>query len=404
MRKIIIYITAWLFIVHQSMNAQPLAYVTNDTGTVSVVNLSTNTIIATIPIGLDPSQALLTPNNQKLYTYNRNGLNISVIDTASNSVTATIGIPRFPSTIRPLDVSPDGTKLYAGIDFPEIYSVETNAFIGSIVGGAENFAISPDQSFAYAAAFGPSRTNRFNLIDNTLETSFGEAYEAYIFSPLGSFAYAIRNASPPFLAVINTRNNTLVTTIPVGTTPVDLDITPDGKTIYVVNEGSVGNVTVIDTDSNVVVATINVGDDPSGVDFAFQGTRAYVTNFNDDNISIIDVASNTIIGTISGFSSPTDIVIQSISGLNVQGRAKENKFLTQTELFNEITWSNPRGFSPTEFRVFRDSRLIATVPSGSPLIFQDHNLPKNRRFTYRVNAMLNDLLLKSETIRLKTKS
>ena len=66
------------------------------------------------------------------------------------------------------------------------------------------------------------------------------------------------------VSVIHTATNTVVKTIPVGTSPVGVAVTPDGTKVYVANIGS-NTVSVIARPGNTVVATIPVGTGPVGV-------------------------------------------------------------------------------------------------------------------------------------------
>ena len=67
--------------------------------------------------------------------------------------------------------------------------------------------------------------------------------------------------------MIETTNNKVVTTIPVGGLFKAVAATPDGANVYVTNE-SFNSVSVIDTTNNEVVATIPVGNLPFAVTFA----------------------------------------------------------------------------------------------------------------------------------------
>ena len=62
-------------------------------------------------------------------------------------------------------------------------------------------------------------------------------------------------------APYDTATNTLVATIPVGTIPFAVAVTPDGTHVYVTNDGS-NNVSVIGTATNAVVKTIPGGRTP----------------------------------------------------------------------------------------------------------------------------------------------
>src|SRR5271165_4240434 len=89
-------------------------------------------------------------------------------------------------------------------------------------------------------------------------------------------AYVTNNASNS-ISVIDTGDNTVVDTIPVGTNPYGVAVAPDGKHVYVTNYVS-NDVSVIDSRTNKVVATVPVGTNPYGVAVAPDGTRAYIAN------------------------------------------------------------------------------------------------------------------------------
>jgi YVTN family beta-propeller protein len=72
-------------------------YVTNakrlGPGTVSVIATATNTVTATIAVGVTPGGVAVTPDGSKVYVANFNSKSVSVIATATNTVTC----PRSPS-------------------------------------------------------------------------------------------------------------------------------------------------------------------------------------------------------------------------------------------------------------------------------------------------------------------
>src|SRR5712671_3141612 len=73
------------------------AYITNmGSNSVSVINTATNTVIATIPVGNLPFAVAVSPDGRKVYvtddTSNLHSDTMSVIDTATNTVTATIPV------------------------------------------------------------------------------------------------------------------------------------------------------------------------------------------------------------------------------------------------------------------------------------------------------------------------
>ena len=64
------------------------------------------TLVATIDVGTEPYGAALTPNGSRLYVTNARSNTVSVIDTASNAVSATVANVGFES--RGIAISNDG--------------------------------------------------------------------------------------------------------------------------------------------------------------------------------------------------------------------------------------------------------------------------------------------------------
>lgn len=152
------------------------------------------------------------------YVSNLGDNNVTVIDTATNGVVATVTVGTQPFGVA---VSPDGTRVYVANSVPGTVSVidtATNTVVATVTVGANprGVTVSPDGSRAY-----------------------------------------VTNKGPDNVSVINTATNTVIATVTVGFNPVGVAVTPDGTRLYVVNEGS-GNVTVIDTASNTVLATVSM--------------------------------------------------------------------------------------------------------------------------------------------------
>ena len=85
-------------------------YVGNFSGsTVSVIATATNTVTATVTVGLNPEGIAVTPDGTRVYVANFNANTISVIATASNTVTATVTVGANPAGVA---VTPDGARVY----------------------------------------------------------------------------------------------------------------------------------------------------------------------------------------------------------------------------------------------------------------------------------------------------
>ena len=87
-------------------------YITNDgSGNVSVIDTATNTVTATIAVGVNPFGLAVTPDGSTVYVANAGfGANtVSAIATATNRVTTAIPVGSEPGGVA---VTPDGSKVY----------------------------------------------------------------------------------------------------------------------------------------------------------------------------------------------------------------------------------------------------------------------------------------------------
>ena len=108
-RLLVITISAWLLgsaFVSLPAEAQSFAYVTNELSSdVSVINTATNTVVATVPVGLGPIGVAITPNGAFAYVANSVSSNVSVINIATNTVVATVPVGLNP---REVAITPNG--------------------------------------------------------------------------------------------------------------------------------------------------------------------------------------------------------------------------------------------------------------------------------------------------------
>ncbi len=90
----------------------------------------------------------------------------------------------------------------------------------------------------------------------------------------GATAYVyVTNDNDSTVSVIDPAGNTVVATVPVGSGPIGVAVSPNGRRVYVANlcgtgtynSTNIGAVSVIDAASNTVVATVTVGNGPYGV-------------------------------------------------------------------------------------------------------------------------------------------
>ena len=94
-------------------SAQPYVYVSNISGnTISVVNTATNTVSATISVPGSPSSPTglaLTPDGAYIYVACQGTNSVSVISTATKAVVASIPVGTTPVQ---LAITPNGAEVY----------------------------------------------------------------------------------------------------------------------------------------------------------------------------------------------------------------------------------------------------------------------------------------------------
>ena len=297
---------------------EAFAYITGLLLNVTVINTITNSVVTTIPISTSGSFGeTVSPNDSTVYiinSINNDRFNtLSVINTISNTLVATIQLGSGGSIA--VAASPDGSKVYVtnqNLGTISIINTATNTIAASIPAGLSpgGIVVSPDGSRIYVSSSALNQITVINTSTNAIAaviptgTPGNGLYGAggVSLSPNGKWLYAIINGSKN-ICVISTASNTVVATIPVGTTPFEICVSPDGNFIYVTNSRS-NSVSVIDSLTNSVIATIPVGTDPIGISATSDGKFVYVANSEDGTISVINTATNMVVNIIKTGGGP----------------------------------------------------------------------------------------------------
>ncbi|MDF2433866.1 MAG: hypothetical protein JWP44_3497 [Mucilaginibacter sp.] len=281
------------------------AYIVNSgSNSVSVINTATSAVVATIPVGSNPNSVCVDPNYNEVYVVNNSSNTVSVINTLTNTIKATISVGPSPWSVT---VSQDGSRAYVadgGNNDVEVINTTTNTVMVTIPAGTNPnaLAVSPNGSLIYV-----NNSNSVTVINTSTNAvvatiPVGSAPQAILITPDGSKVYEANYASNN-VYVINTATNTVAGIIPVGVNPGGGSMSPDGSLVYIANEGS-NSVSVISTATNAVINTIPVGASPWGVSVRPDGTQIYVANSGSNTISVVNASTNAIISTISVGSRP----------------------------------------------------------------------------------------------------
>lgn len=293
-------------------------YVTNRSdNTVSVIDAATNAVTATVPVGGTPNQLATTPDGTHVYVTNSDSNNVSVLDTRTNNVVTTIPVGGNPAGIA---ITPDGTKAYVANvndNTVSVIEVTTNAVTATIVVSGKapiGAAVTPDGKHVYVGNIVSATVSVIDTATNTetATVSLGGITNPFAaaVTPDGKNVYVAGGGSGT-VSVINTATNTVATTITGFSTVDDVAISPDGTKVYA-TDNSANNVYVINTASNVAATTIQVGGGPFGIVLTSDGTKAYVANQQTNDVSVINTSTNSVTTTVAVGNTPTGVAVANI--------------------------------------------------------------------------------------------
>jgi YVTN family beta-propeller protein/VCBS repeat-containing protein len=192
-------------------------------GTIVVVNTANNSIVRTVGIAGAPAAVTVDPTRPRAYVANPMNNTVSVLDTNTNTVVATVNIP-VGSNPRAIGVSPDGSRLYI----------------------ANNWLANGDNT-------DPGTVTVLNANDLSVVTTITVGHVPYniAITPDGARAY-VTNSNDGTVSVIDTASNTVIATIPTGGAR-DIVLSPDGSRAYVsASGGGVGVISIVPGDEHVL--------------------------------------------------------------------------------------------------------------------------------------------------------
>lgn len=114
-------------------SAAPFEYISNDAeDTVSVIDTATNSLVATVTVGLGPEGVAVNPMGTRVYVADLGNEAVSVIDTATNTLVATVPVGVDPFGVA---VNSAGTRVYVTDLFDNSVSIidaATNSLLGTV--------------------------------------------------------------------------------------------------------------------------------------------------------------------------------------------------------------------------------------------------------------------------------
>ena len=258
-----------------------------DSGNVSVIDPTSETVVASIPVGACPDAIALNPVSGVVYVANRCSENLTMIYAANGTVAGSVPV----ANLEPVALAYD--------------SASRNLYLAGFSGGtAGGLVMVMNGTTGAVVAEIPDGSDPSTLV---YDSQTGNVYVA---------DWVLSNVT-----VIDGSTNEIVSTIPVGPSPDGLALDPITHEIYVADRGLVvgalnttGSVSVIDAATEQLVATIGVGNWPQGEAFDSATGDVYVGNVDSENVTVINGSTHRTVGSIAGpIVSPVAAAYDSVS-------------------------------------------------------------------------------------------
>jgi YVTN family beta-propeller protein len=157
-------------------------YVTNSysqaPGSVSVIDTATSAVTATVAVLRNPNRVAIGPDGRTAYVTNFRSWNVSVIDVATRNVSALIRIFGRPSGVV---LSPDGAFAYVVTLAGRVQVVDTaaNTVIASIGVGARPFGAAALDTIGYVANFDSDTVSIVDLVNQDTVASLPVGHQPF---------------------------------------------------------------------------------------------------------------------------------------------------------------------------------------------------------------------------------
>ena len=264
--------------------SKPVAYVTNQEGGVVMIDLDTLTPTAVINVEAKVPRGIgVTADGKYVLTANRDGGDVSVIDTATRSV-----VKHIPSGKNPEFIRVHGGRAYV--------TYEPSAKLGPPPKpGEEKDDDDDDGADKLPAGIAIIDLKEWKVLRTI---SSGPETEGLEFSPDGKLML-VTNEGDNTITVYDIESGKLVTSInttDLGNRPRGIKVSPDGQQ-YVVTLEYGDKFLVLDRDFKPV-KTVATGKTPYGVAFDRDGKRLFVAASRDKQLQVFDAKSYELIKNI----------------------------------------------------------------------------------------------------------
>jgi YVTN family beta-propeller protein len=261
-----------------AINAAGIIYAPRlDAASAARIELPSRNPASHVAVGSIPTDVSFDAAGAKAFVSNQGG-SVSVIDVATNTVTQTIPVPDRAFVSR---TSPNGSRLYIGSANGTVYAYEfaTGQFVHSVAVGdvPQHLVFSPDGTKLYVSMRDLGRVVEVNLATHAITRTFQSTYgiQEAVVAPDGSELYVANQSG--WLEIWSLTTGTRTHQITLGDGPWAMTLSPDRTKLYV---GILfdGEVAVVNRTTRVVERYINVEGVPRRIRFGPDQTTIVIAN------------------------------------------------------------------------------------------------------------------------------
>ena len=294
--------------------ATPRVFVTNETGnSVSVINLNTNQVEATIKVGKRPRGIGKAPDGSVIYVAVSGEDSIAVIDPTTLKVLRKFGSGPDPETFA---VHPNGNLYISNEENAKasVFNPKSGKLIAEIKVGIEpeGVAIAPDGTRAIVTSESTNMLHVIAIPEHKIVANIlvGARPRAVSFSADSKIAYATSEISGE-VKKVDVASGKIIGRAPLAddkAKPKDILPSRDGKRLFVAG-GRANRVFVLDERTLDILNQIPVGKRVWGLALTRDGKRLYTTDGASNQVSVIDTDANKVVATIPVGEMPWGVVI-----------------------------------------------------------------------------------------------
>jgi YVTN family beta-propeller protein len=233
--------------------------------TVSLLDLRTEAIRATLPTGDGPHEVAVAADGKTAVISNYGdtqhpGNSLTVIDVLGKKVLRTIDLGNYSR--------PHGVEWLQGNDVAVTVEASKALLIVDVAAGTVKHAIATDQIGSHMVAVSPKHRRAFTA-----------------------------NIGSGSTTVVDLASRKRITDVSTGKGAEGIAVAPDGSEVWVTNRDA-NTVSVVDPATLKIMATLEPGEIPIRVKFTPDGTRALISNAKSGDVAVFDTVTKQLVGRV----------------------------------------------------------------------------------------------------------